>query len=106
MLSVEIGVSSGLQSEGLPANGGLLIVGAVYFACQHCFSALPLCHLLKLKGHRQDWAVHVLFCLTIWLLLSAQVGVTVLSPHATIFSEHDRQQVKTAREHRKERCFR
>ena len=26
-----------------------------------------------------------------------EVGVTVLSPHATIFSEHDRQQVKTAR---------
>lgn len=25
-----------------------------------------------------------------------QVGVTVLSPHATIFSEHERQQVKTA----------
>lgn len=26
----------------------------------------------------------------------SKVGVTVLSPHATIFSEHDRQQVKTA----------
>ena len=33
-------------------------------------------------------------------LQTSQVGVTVLSPHATIFSEHDRQQVKTAREHR------
>eukprot|EP00438_Fugacium_kawagutii_P022570 Skav206141 [mRNA] locus=scaffold471:109080:114935:+ [translate_table: standard] len=36
---------------------------------------------------------------------SSKVGVTVLSPHATIFSEHDRQQVKTARDHRNDSQF-
>ena len=73
--------------------------------CSCLFSALSLWSSALQMGARPNTRVHPMdmplqSCPAVRCLVSmsvAQVGVTVLSPHATIFSEHDRQQVKTAR---------